>query len=635
MQPTKVRIDKKVNNMADPRQIYQDPLKAYGLGLGGIRSMIGKQRSPFAEEGPSSTGIKSVEQEFSDDPLSGLNREEAIDYIESLGINTKNPSGAFEQLVSRANKRPEEIFTSEIQSLQPDVSDFSEFAKSYSDVMSAIQPNAVSESQEKFTENANRIEDMPNNSAAFDESALDQIAATIAGAEIPSYENSGDAMAAGQAGASTDSAILTEGKITQKQANEGFLSAMDDFFEASRGAGPEMPKNRTIEEYKKVFSEATGIDTSGEVDKSDALMAFGLALMQNKAGKGFNVGKMLQSVGSAGDKAMPALQKAKDRARQGALAGGKYALQTQSADKATRAANKEKMMNRSKYWFYEKGKAGAAFEGFDNGQFENLNKYELNQLINDPEFSKKYDFINASDRLSILEKRAEGQDLGDEWGSFERISLIGGKADEVPPELQVLAAPADANYKGTTLTNFKLAEKPETIARRFMEHQESINSGAKKFEVLIGNLNKGVSIPKQILGGMQQALRNFGIKAGDMPSTVSDAKRMLNNLAIDEATNILQESGKTLSDNDRKLVTERIGKIGWTSGDVELIKRQLKEIYDLTVLKPQRNLDRAVSWLEQNGGVKFGGSSTDAPTQKELDAMNKANNTNLTMADFN
>ena len=134
---------------------------------------------------------------------------------------------------------------------------------------------------------------------------------------------------------------------------------------------------------------------------------------------------------------------------------------------------------------------------------------------------------------------------------------------------------------------------------------------------------------------MQQALRNFGIKAGDMPSTVSDAKRMLNNLAIDEATNILQESGKTLSDNDRKLVTERIGKIGWTSGDVELIKRQLKEIYDLTVLKPQRNLDRAVSWLEQNGGVKFGGSSTDAPTQKELDAMNKANNTNLTMADFN
>ena len=37
-------------------------------------------------------------------------------------------------------------------------------------------------------------------------------------------------------------------------------------------------------------------------------MAFlGLALMQNKAGKGFNVAKMLQSVGTAGESAMPAL----------------------------------------------------------------------------------------------------------------------------------------------------------------------------------------------------------------------------------------------------------------------------------------------------------------------------------------
>lgn len=87
---------------------------------------------------------------------------------------------------------------------------------------------------------------------------------------------------------------------------------MDDFFESARGAGPAAPEKRTIEEYKKAFSEATGIDTSGKVDKKDALMAFGLALMQNKAGKDFNVGKMLKSVGVAGDKALPALEKQKN-----------------------------------------------------------------------------------------------------------------------------------------------------------------------------------------------------------------------------------------------------------------------------------------------------------------------------------
>ena len=419
--------------------------------------------------------------------------------------------------------------------------------------------------------------------------------------------------------------------ITQEQTDAGFMAAMDDFFEGARGAGPEVPEKRTIEEYKQAFSDATGIDTSGKVDKRDALMAFGLALMQNKAGKGFNVGKMLSEVGVAGDKAMPVLQKAKDRARQGALAGGKYALQTQSADKATRAAAQEKMMNRDKYWVFEKGKGGSALGGFDNGQFEDLNKYELDKLLKDPEFSKKYDFINATDRMSVLEKRAEGLDLGDQWSSFDRISLIGGKADEVPPELQVLAAPADANYGGTTPTGFKLAEKPETVARRFMGYQQTINSGAAKMEQLLKKLNAGDTIPEQFLSSANQILVGFGI--GET-SDITEAKRLLKNIAIDEATAILKESGKTLSDNDRKLVERRVGNISWGSADVEEIKKQLEDIYDLTILKPQRNLDTAVSWLEQNAGIKFGGSASGAPNQAEVDAMNKVYGTSYTLDDF-
>ena len=62
---------------------------------------------------------------------------------------------------------------------------------------------------------------------------------------------------------------------------------------------------KTIEEYKQEFSEATGIDISGQPDNSAALTAFGLALMQNKAGKGFNVGKLLSETGKAGEKALP------------------------------------------------------------------------------------------------------------------------------------------------------------------------------------------------------------------------------------------------------------------------------------------------------------------------------------------
>ncbi len=432
-------------------------------------------------------------------------------------------------------------------------------------------------------------------------------------------------------------AAFSEAAVTQEQADEGFLAAMDDFFESARGAGPEMPKNRTIEEYKKVFSEATGIDTSGKVDKKDALMAFGLALMQNKAGKGFNVGKMLQSVGEAGDKAMPALQRAKTLAREGALAGGKYALQSQAADKATRAANQEKMMNRSQYWVYERGEPGAEFTGFDKGQLVPLSKYELNKLIMDPEFEKRYEFISAADRMDVLAKRAEGQDLGDQWGSkFEPVSLIGGKWEDQPAALVVSGVAANPNYKGTTATKYRLGEDAGEVVNRFIGYQEGINKDQATFKTLIKNIEAGVSIPGQAIDKVTGFFRAIGYTPpGGMPSNTAQAKQALANFSIDNATDILKESGKTLSDGDRKLVSERVGKIDFFNNDPVLILNQVQDIYDFTVTKAQKNLDTAIGSLEKNFGISISsGQNSDMPTQAELDAMNQANGTNLTMADF-
>jgi len=93
----------------------------------------------------------------------------------------------------------------------------------------------------------------------------------------------------------------------------------------------------SIEDYKKQFSEATGIDISGEPDNKAALMAFGFALMQNKAGKGFNVGKMLSAVGEAGEAALPAMEKARADAKAAQIAAGNYALSNKKADKDARS----------------------------------------------------------------------------------------------------------------------------------------------------------------------------------------------------------------------------------------------------------------------------------------------------------
>lgn len=423
---------------------------------------------------------------------------------------------------------------------------------------------------------------------------------------------------------------------------DAFSSAMQDYIEQARGAGPGT-REMSLDDYKKEFAEATGIDISGKVDKSSALMAFGLALMQNRAGKGFNVGRMLSSVGKAGEVALPALEKAKTQARNDAIAAGKYALETRASDRAIDAANQEKLMDRGKYWVYKKGGKGAEFSQFDKGEFVNLNKFELNKLINNPEFDKNYEFINAEKRFDILKARAEALDKDPDksWSSkgYERISLIGGDPKETPFELTVQGVTRDANYElKPGEYNMKLGETKESVIDRMIGYQKDINKDSKMFGDLLKFIDDGgVSIPAQIVSRVKQFARSLGFNEGKATDPAS-ARRLLQNIAIDEATRILQESGKTLSDTDRQLVQKRVSDINFTleGSDPAIIKRQIQDVYDLVVTKAQDNLDRSIRALGRDFGVfVYPAGQDDIPeSQEELDAMNKEYNTNLTMDDY-
>ena len=119
-------------------------------------------------------------------------------------------------------------------------------------------------------------------------------------------------------------------------------SALEDIAKSKGEEVTPETKEELLAKYKKEFYEATGLDPSGKADKSSALMAMGLALMQNKAGKGFNVGRMLSAVGEAGEKALPKLEAAKKTAKAEAVAAGKYALgRVQAGESAAAAYQKE------------------------------------------------------------------------------------------------------------------------------------------------------------------------------------------------------------------------------------------------------------------------------------------------------
>jgi len=118
-----------------------------------------------------------------------------------------------------------------------------------------------------------------------------------------------------------------------------FMEAMAEGNKA-KGEKPTKAASREdlLEKYKQEFADATGIDISGKPDNSQALMAMGLSMMQNRAGKGFNVGKALDAVGKAGEKAMPELSRAIQEAKAAKVAAGKYALGQIKADEGVESA---------------------------------------------------------------------------------------------------------------------------------------------------------------------------------------------------------------------------------------------------------------------------------------------------------
>jgi hypothetical protein len=140
-------------------------------------------------------------------------------------------------------------------------------------------------------------------------------------------------------------AAVTDPEVKKQNAQaQLFQDAMKDI-ESMYGSSALKDRSdvKTLDDYKQDFAKATGIDISGEPNNKSALMALGLALMQNRAGKGFDLSKILGEVGRAGEKALPKFEAARKEARAGQIAAGKFALQEEKADRAARLATaKEK-----------------------------------------------------------------------------------------------------------------------------------------------------------------------------------------------------------------------------------------------------------------------------------------------------
>lgn len=369
------------------------------------------------------------------------------------------------------------------------------------------------------------------------------------------------------------------------------VTALDEYLKSARpGVSPE-----GYDQYIEEFQKATGLDVSGQPDKSTALMAFGLALMQNKAGKGFDVGAMLSSVGEAGEKALPALTAAKKEARAIRAKAGEYALGRKKEDQAA-------AMNREQYYLIPRTKTGGPLGVVEavtsgKGRFERLNAYELNNLVTNEDFNREYDIVKADAYNSIVEEAMKAPEVKDKYlSTIKDVPLFTGAPSGLALNIQLPDRNASSDTKAAIVGG------PDTALNYIKRMEQGLVTGEKFFEDLSGLIAQtDVSIPSQARSAIVQGLRNLGLNAGDSTDPVKQIQVMLTELKAKNAAEILGESGKTLSDNDRRMVSEIVGDISFTEGDEALLISKLDRLYKSVIGARRQEIDEAYNNLATYG----------------------------------
>jgi len=149
--------------------------------------------------------------------------------------------------------------------------------------------------------------------------------------------------------------------------------------------------------------------------------------------------------------------------------------------------------------------------------------------------------------------------------------------------------------------------------------EQDIGKQKEFFGGIAGLLNRtGTSAVEQTRSMIVQGLRNLGLDAGGETDPIKQIQVMLTELKAKNAAQILGESGKTLSDNDRTMVAEIVGEISFTEGDEALLVQKLGRLYDAVVGKSEQNLNQAYRTLDAYG-VKYGNSKRDQGVRKGED----------------
>jgi hypothetical protein len=309
---------------------------------------------------------------------------------------------------------------------------------------------------------------------------------------------------------------------------------------------------KSMAEYKKEFSEATGIDISGDPDNKAALTAFGLALMQNKAGRGFNVGNMLSAVGAAGEKALPLMAEARKEAREGKIAAGRYALgKAGEAD----SARQKFLVDQSTYLRNRKDQILDYMQSRRDTLTDNAEK----QAFDREKLAVEYGFKNAKARNDALieadKAKRKGSKIDSQYNrapQYTQQKIRIGFTDDGSREVY-----ANPRQDGAEIANsyVKLQRSQEAMGRLDALLADIEEGGMPAARIL---LDRGKNI--LIAGGVADPDALFAKELKGV-SAEDQANAILNVLIMENKRFATQETGNGISNQDREDLATSFGKI--------------------------------------------------------------------------
>ena len=387
--------------------------------------------------------------------------------------------------------------------------------------------------------------------------------------------------------------------------NEAFKDAMQDFMDkagkgkATKGAGT--GGGRSLEDYKKEFAKATGINIEGGPDKSNFLMALGLGLMQNRAGKGFDISKILTSVGEATEKAMPKLEEAKKQFKAEQLAAGEFALKAQAKDRATAAAAQKKL-NETKQYFVipTDGKGGLTpadyLNSVDKGRLMTFSNAQLNNLRSDESFNNNFTVVSAEKFYSLTEAALETPEAKELYltKNPRDINLLGDE-DQAGASLfniRVYDPNINTNPDGTP----KMIGDGKNQYKALALAAQDLQKAKDKFIDGLG-LAEGANVFQFTLDKAESLAGAFGINVSEGANNTEKLQLFLKKLQAQNAKAILGEAGKTISDADRALVASIVGdRTIFTNPD--LLVEKVNQLFNDIIVKKERQIYNAIETLD-------------------------------------